>query len=129
MSTLSNGDVMTRDQVLKFNPLWDGADRAVVAEDLDTFDAVRFQFAQSGYNRHVRVFNSDDEEVMAISPGTIYYGGGRSRPGSIHSDSHNGQVFRTSRWGSGGGQAKPEPALLPLCQTCWLHHAEGECDR
>lgn len=114
---------------MKFNPLWDARDRAVIAEDLDAFGGVAFTYYEAGYNRGVSVFDADGTEVMAVAPGTIYYALGRSRPGSVYLESHGGHVFRTSRSGKGGGQAKPEPTLLPLCRTCWLHHGEGDCDR
>lgn len=103
MSPLRDGDPMTRTQLMKFNPLWNDSDRAVLVEDLETFGGAEFVFSQAGWNRSVRVLDADGTELMAVAPGTIYYAGGRSRPGSVSSESRAGHVFRTSRWGKGGG--------------------------
>lgn len=134
MSTLNNGDAMTRAQLLKFNPLWDDRDRAVIEEYVERWGGVRFQYAQSGYNRCVLVFDAEDNELMAVAPGTIYYPPGVTRPGSEDHSSrgHKGHVFKTSRHGRGGGQSKPERDPTgghPLCMRCFMHHAEGACDR
>lgn len=124
------GDPMTRSQLLTFNSLWNDSDRAVLVEDLETFGGVKFVYGERGYNRHVLVLDAYGGEVMAVSPGTFYYVGGRSRPGSVPSESHPGHVFRTSRYPKGGGaKAKPEPDHGPPCMTCFLHHAQGACDR
>lgn len=129
MSTLNNGDPMTRAQLMKFNPLWNGSDRAVLTEDLDTFGAVAFTYVVSGFNRYVRVLDASGAHVMDVSPGTFYYKGGHDRAGSEpYLESNEGRVYRTSRAGAGGGVATPEPDYGPRCDTCGLHH-RGECDR
>ncbi|KAA1419192.1 hypothetical protein F0U44_12125 [Nocardioides humilatus] len=126
MKDLRTGDALTRAQLLKFNPLWDSRDRGVIAEDIDTFGGMAFQYYEAGYNRGVNVLNAAEEVLFSVSPGTIYYGGGRSRPGSVYLGSHGGHVYRTSRAGSGGG--KPPQATGDVCTRCFQQMSlTGEC--
>ncbi|WP_183093209.1 hypothetical protein [Nocardioides stalactiti] len=129
MKDLRTGDAMTRAQLIKFNPLWNSRDREVIDEDIDAFGGVKFEYYQSGYNRGVNVLDEAGTVLMSVAPGTIYYADGRTRPGSVYLESHGGHVYKTSRAGSGGGSAKPEPSRHPVCQSCWMEHPEGECDR
>lgn len=132
MTTLTNGDAMTRAQLLSFNPLWDDRDRDHIAGDLDALGGVTFTYSQSGWNRCVVVCDAGGNEVMSVAPGTIYYKAGITRPGSEYQEAHNAHVWRTSRNGKGGGQSKAEPdptGGFPQCMACFMHHREGECDR
>jgi hypothetical protein len=132
VTTLTNGDAMTRAQLLKFDSMWSDRDRDHIAEDIEALGGVTFTYANKGWDRSVVVRTADGTEVMTVAAGLIYYGTGITRPGSEHMESHGGHVWRTSRNGKGSGQSKTAPDPTggnAMCDDCFLHHPEGECDR
>jgi hypothetical protein len=121
---------LTRNEFLKFNPRWARADIAVLEEDLDTFGGVTFEHVVSGYNVYISVYDADGSLLMDVSRGTMYYANGRTRPGSMpRTPGSVDHTYKLSTHRAGGGEARPELALQPLCSNCFLHHPEGNCDR
>lgn len=132
MTTLTNGDAMTRAQLLAFDSLWNDRDRTHIADDVEELGGVTFTYAHSGWDRSVIVRGADGSEVMAVASGLVYYGADITRPGSEFMASHGGHVWRTSRNGKTGGQSKTAPDPTggnAMCDQCFLHHPVGECDR
>lgn len=132
MSTLTNGDAMTRAQLLKFDSLWNDRDRDHIAADVEALGGATFTYAHNGWNHSVIVRDADGSEVMAVAAGLVHYGAGITRPDSEHMASHGGHVWRTSRNGKTGGQSKTAPDPTgghAMCDDCFLHHPAGECDR
>lgn len=132
MSTLTNGDAMTRAQLLKFDSLWNDRDRDHIAADVEAVAGATFTYAHNGWSSSVIVRDADGSEVMAVAAGLVHYGAGITRPDSEHVASYGGHVWRTSRNGKTGGQSKTAPDPTgghAMCDDCFLHHPAGECDR
>ena len=105
---------MTDAEFLRWNPRWNDQDLAIIKEHLDDAGAAAFEEVDPpGYNLYVEVSHADGNVLMHASKGTIYRGD---------------DVIRLSTTSGGGHPAKPKPKLHPLCETCWLHHPEGDCD-
>lgn len=123
---------MSRTELLSFNRRWNDRDRAILTEDLEQFGAASYEHSSSGYP-HVWVHDAEGELIMQVAKGTIYYKGGRSRPGSelyAPGTDNPDHIVRLSTHQAAAGHGKPEAKQLhPLCTTCFLHHADGDCDR
>lgn len=119
---------ITRSAFFKFNPRWAEGDIAILKEDVEEFGGVTFEHLASGWNTFVRVCNANGDLVMEVSKGTIYYPGGRTRPGSVErSKDHSGHVFHLSPHNAGSGKRKSEPNYGSTCPRCHLAHADEEC--